>query len=114
MNGERDRRVAVGMIKYNPGNEGLRPLAEVTPLPARPRVFVVDNGSTDSTIAAVTAHFPHVEVLALGRNMGASARTVGVRSVSEPYVAFCDDDSWWEPGSLERAADLFDAQPRLA
>jgi GT2 family glycosyltransferase len=29
-------------------------------------------------------------------------------------VAFCDDDTWWEPGSLTAAADAFDAHPRLA
>jgi GT2 family glycosyltransferase len=45
---------------------------------------------------------------------GAAARTLGVRHVDAPYVAFCDDDTWWEPGSLRRAADLFDAHPRLA
>jgi hypothetical protein len=31
-----------------------------------------------------------------------------------PYVAFCDDDLRWRPGSLGRAADLLDAHPRLA
>jgi GT2 family glycosyltransferase len=31
-----------------------------------------------------------------------------------PYVAFCDDDTWWDPGSLTRAADLLDEHPRLA
>src|SRR5207302_11043179 len=34
-----------------------------------------------------------------------------------PYTTLfrsCDDDTWWEPGSLRRAADLFDAHPRLA
>src|SRR5205807_3226697 len=30
------------------------------------------------------------------------------------YVALCDDDVWWTPGSLAHAADLFDAHPRLA
>jgi GT2 family glycosyltransferase len=29
-------------------------------------------------------------------------------------VAFSDDDSWWEAGSLARAADHLDAAPRLA
>jgi GT2 family glycosyltransferase len=29
-------------------------------------------------------------------------------------VAFADDDSWWAPGALERAADVLDAHPRLA
>jgi GT2 family glycosyltransferase len=28
-------------------------------------------------------------------------------------VAFCDDDTWWEPGSLTEAADVLDAHPRL-
>ena len=28
-------------------------------------------------------------------------------------MAFSDDDSWWAPGSLSRAVDLFDAHPRL-
>jgi hypothetical protein len=29
-------------------------------------------------------------------------------------VAFCDDDSWWAPGALSRAADLLDPRDRLA
>jgi GT2 family glycosyltransferase len=29
-------------------------------------------------------------------------------------VAFCDDDTWWAPGSLARAADILSAYPRLA
>ena len=68
----------------------------------------------DGTPAAVAGRFPRVEVLDAGRNLGAAARTLGVRHVDAPYVAFCDDDAWWEPGSLRAAADLFDAQPRLA
>lgn len=34
--------------------------------------------------------------------------------MNTPYAAFSDDDSWWSPGSLTRAADLLDAHPRLA
>lgn len=37
-----------------------------------------------------------------------------MEAVSEPYVALCDDDSWWAPGSLARAERLLDANPRLA
>lgn len=76
-------------------------------------VVVVDNGSGDGTPAAVRSRHPGVEVVELGENRGAPARNVGVARASTPYVAFADDDSWWDPGALDRAADLFDAHPRL-
>jgi len=78
------------------------------------RVIVVDNGSQDGTPDLVRRHFPAVEVVALGCNRGAVARNVGVRRSRTPYVAFADDDSWWEAGSLERAAAHLEACPRLA
>jgi GT2 family glycosyltransferase len=77
-------------------------------------VVVVDNGSSDDSPALVRAHFPGVEVVALPRNIGAVARNVGVQRARTPYVAFADDDSWWEPGALARAEAVLDAHPRLA
>jgi GT2 family glycosyltransferase len=76
-------------------------------------VVLVDNGSTDGTPAKVREHFPEVEVIELPANAGAVARNVGVSRARTPYVAFADDDSWWAPGSLEQAARLMDAHPRL-
>jgi GT2 family glycosyltransferase len=61
----------------------------------------------------VAAGHPDVRVIPLGRNRGAEARNIGVHLSRSPYIAFSDDDSWWEPGALKRAADLFDAHPRL-
>jgi GT2 family glycosyltransferase len=52
-------------------------------------------------------------VLRLPANLGAAGRNCGVALAGTPYVAFSDDDSWWADGSLARAADLFDANPRL-
>jgi GT2 family glycosyltransferase len=77
-------------------------------------VVVVDNASTDGTAAAVRGAHPDVEVVELPTNAGAVARTHGVRLARTPYVAFADDDSWWEPGALETAADLLDAHPEVA
>jgi GT2 family glycosyltransferase len=88
----------------------LRHLHELTP---RPPVVVVDNGSTDGTIQAVRAEFSGVTVLPLRRNYGAPARNLGVLASRTPYIAFSDDDSWWAPGALQRAARAFDAHPRL-
>jgi GT2 family glycosyltransferase len=33
--------------------------------------------------------------------------------LSSHEIAFSDDDSWWAPGSLAQAIDLFDTHPRL-
>jgi len=77
-------------------------------------VGVVDNASADGTADAVRAHHPEVELIELPGNAGAGARTDGVLRAHTPYVAFADDDSWWEPGSLEAAADLLDAHPQVA
>lgn len=77
-------------------------------------MVVVDNGSTDGTPAAVTAEFPDIRLLRLPENRGAAGRNLGVSVVDSPYVAFCDDDTWWEPGSLATAAQILDAHPRLA
>ena len=46
------------------------------------------------------------EVSPLDKNHGALARNLGVRATQAPYVAFSDDDSWWQAGSLGRAASI--------
>ena len=88
-------------------------LRHLLALPERPPVVVADNASTDDTRTLLARDFPQVRVLALPSNRGAVARTHGVRALHTPYVAFCDDDSWWAPGALAAAARHFDEHPRL-
>lgn len=107
-----DGRVAVVVATRNRRDSLLRTLARLADVPERPPVVVVDNGSTDGSAAAARA--AGVEVVELGRNAGPAARTVGARRVATPYVAFADDDSWWAPGALARAADVLDGHERLA
>jgi GT2 family glycosyltransferase len=77
-------------------------------------VILVDNASTDGTVAAVRAAHPDVTILPLARNEGARGRTKGVAAAGTEFVAFADDDSWWAPGDLARAAKILRAHPRLA
>jgi GT2 family glycosyltransferase len=109
-----DPRVAVVVITHQRRDELLLALRRLLELPERPHVVVVDNGSTDGTAEAVRTRFPQVELIASPVNLGAVGRNLGVARVGTPYVAFCDDDTWWEPGSLGVAADVLDAHPRLA
>lgn len=109
-----DPRVTVVVITRDRKDELLRTLDLLAQLPEQPPVVVVDNASTDGTAAAVRAAHPHTTLLSPGRNTGAVGRNLAVRQVTTPYVAFCDDDSWWAPGSLRGAADRLDAHPGLA
>jgi GT2 family glycosyltransferase len=106
--------VAVVIATRNRGTELLGTLARLRALDEQPSIMVVDNGSTDGTAELVRIRCPGVQVVGLRRNRGGAARTVGARLVDSPYVAFSDDDSWWAPGALGRAAELLDRHPRLA
>jgi GT2 family glycosyltransferase len=88
-------------------------LIDTLPRHAAP-VIVVDNGSDDGSPDAVEAAFPHVRVVRLPENRGAAARNVGVELAATPFVAFADDDSFWEQGSLARAAHLLHQHDRVA
>lgn len=108
-----DPRTSVVVITRNRREQLVRTVSHLTALPERPPVVVVDNASDDGTPDLLRSRFPDVQVVALPTNQGALARTLGVRTATTPYVAFSDDDSWWAAGALSRAADHFDAAPRL-
>jgi GT2 family glycosyltransferase len=109
-----DPRVTVVLITYNRRAELARTLGHLVALPERPAVIVLDNGSDDGSAAYVRWQYPDVTLIAARRNLGAVGRNVALRRVTTPYVAFCDDDTWWEPGSLALAADALDAHPDVA
>jgi N-acetylglucosaminyl-diphospho-decaprenol L-rhamnosyltransferase len=109
-----DPRVTVVLITFDRRAEAVETLQRLGQLPERPHVIVVVNGSGDGTAEAVRAAHPWVELVALATNAGAAARNLGVRLATTRYVAFNDDDTWWEPGSLTIAGDVLDAHPGIA
>lgn len=106
-------RVTVVVASRNHGDQVVQTLRILSDLPGKPPVVLVDNASEDHTVATVRRQLPHVTVIESDRNLGATARTLGVQAARTPYVAFSDDDSWWAPGSLEQAADMMDANPGI-
>jgi GT2 family glycosyltransferase len=109
-----DPRLTVVVLTHDRAAEVATTVERLRRLPEAPRIVVVDNGSADGTATALRRRFPDTDVVSLGRNLGAAGRNIGVALATTAYVAFCDDDTWWAPGALARAADLLDRHPRLA
>jgi GT2 family glycosyltransferase len=110
-----DHRVTAVVLTYNRVTEVIRTVGHLAALPEQPAIIVVDNGSQDGTSALLTKSFPEITVLRLEQNIGAAARNVGVQEAATPYVALCDDDTWWAAdGSLRKAADVLDKHDRIA
>lgn len=107
-------RLAVVMLTCNRREEVLQSLARLHADPQLAPVYLVDNASSDGTAVAVARQFPAVHVIRLAQNRGAAGRNAGVQAADAEYIAFCDDDTWWERGALQRAITVLDAHPRLA
>ncbi|MFQ5428866.1 MAG: glycosyltransferase family 2 protein [Phycisphaerae bacterium] len=88
-------------------------LGRIAALPDRRyEVIVLDNGSEDDTPVLRDRH-PSVRWIALGRNLGSAARNVGASAARGRVLLMLDDDSWPEPGTIERAVRLMDDRADL-
>lgn len=75
-------------------------------------VIVVDNGSTDDSVAWVKSRFPDVRVLAQDRNTGfAAACNSGIRASSAEFVVTLNNDTSPYPDWLARLVQAADQHP---
>jgi GT2 family glycosyltransferase len=107
-------RISVVVLTHNRVREVTRTIERLLSLPEKPPIIVADNGSDDSTVAELERRFPDVLTIACGANLGAAGRNRAVMRATTDYVAFSDDDTSWEPGSLAEAVRVLDAAPRVA
>lgn len=64
-------------------------------------ILVVDDGSTDDTVAIVERH--GVTCLRQPNGGPGAARNRGLQATQTPFVAFLDADDWYAPDKLERS-----------
>lgn len=89
-------------------------LAKLLAMPDGWPIIVIDDASTDDTVERIRSQYgDRVRLISLPDNRGAAARNVGVEVADTPFVAFADDDSWWAPGSLARAAEVMTRHPEI-
>lgn len=107
-------KVSVVILTFNRRQEVLSTLGRLSLSTPNTQFIVVDNGSQDGTAQAVRDSFPGVLLIEAAHNLGAAARNLGVKAAQTPYVAFCDDDTCWEPGAVDLAVSLLEQNANIA
>jgi hypothetical protein len=75
---------------------------------------VVDNGSSDGTVAFVRERFPEVRLIeSENRGLGAGWN-IGLRETAGAYVLLLNADAWLREEALERLCEFADTRPRAA
>jgi hypothetical protein len=111
-------RVLIIVLTYNGIKLTLECLASLRRL-AYPnyQVLVADNQSSDDTPAQVRAHFPEVEVIENGANLGfAAGNNVGLRIAKErgyDYALLLNNDTDVAPDFLSRLVAVAEADSRI-
>jgi len=110
-------RIALVIVNHNSGECLERCLQAVAAQQLAPaRVIVVDNASTDDSLAAARRRGASVEILAQERNLGfAAANNLAVAEAADcEWVALLNPDAFPEPGWLAVLAEAARARPDCA
>jgi N-acetylglucosaminyl-diphospho-decaprenol L-rhamnosyltransferase len=107
-------RVAAVVVTFEAGTaltECLRTLVSESPA----EVVVVDNGSSDGSVAQVRRDFPAVEVVVPGRNLGyGAAANRGAAATTAELILVCNSDLSVHSGALAALVAVLDQQPDAA
>jgi len=75
-------------------------------------IILVDNGSTDESVAVTRRNFPEVEIIELGRNLGLTgAINRGIARASGEVIVPLNNDTETAPGWAEALVDALQAHP---
>lgn len=79
------------------------------------QIWVIDNGSTDDSLAFLTAHYPEVIQLPLDKNYGFTVgNNKALPHIQTPYYVLLNSDVEVSPGWLEPLVGLMESDPQIA
>ncbi len=78
------------------------------------QIIVVDNGSTDNTVAKLKDKYPNITIIALRNNRGpAAARNEGIKKATGEFILFLDNDTQIESHTIQEAVRIFNTDENI-
>lgn len=75
-------------------------------------IFIIDNGSTDDSLAFLTKNYPQIKQIALKKNIGyAGGYNLGLQSIDAKYYCLLNSDVLVTPNWLDPILSHFDSNP---
>jgi GT2 family glycosyltransferase len=105
-------RLDVIIVSHNTRSDLDACLASLHAAPPRHlgRIVVVDNASTDGSVAAVGARWPDVRMMPIDRNVGfAAANNLAIRASEAELVLLLNSDTLAPPGAIDTLVERLDA-----
>lgn len=106
-------RVSVIIPTYNRAGLLRDTLASVLAQTAAPyEILVIDDGSTDGTLALLARQFLQVSVYSIAHAGQGAARNFGIEHARGDALAFLDSDDLWDARFIEQMTIALDNSPR--
>jgi len=115
---EREARVVVIILNWNGAPDTVQCVKQVQSLhDASSACLVVDNGSTDDSVAHIRSAHPDVPLLETGENLGfAGGCNAGIRVAMDAdaeFVWLLNNDAFPMPGALSALVEVADSDPSV-
>lgn len=110
-------RLSIVIVSYNARADLERCLNSIVAAPPAVdhEIIVVDNASSDDTVAALRARWIGVKLIDAGRNAGfAAANNIGIRQSFGELVLLLNPDTIVPPGAIDALVAVLDRRPDVA
>ncbi len=105
-------RISTIVVNFNAGPLLRTCIDSVLRCPLDVEIIVVDNASSDGSLAAITG-LPGVQIIQNPANVGfAAGCNIGARVATAQFLLFLNPDCSFEPGALLKLLDAFAADPQ--
>jgi N-acetylglucosaminyl-diphospho-decaprenol L-rhamnosyltransferase len=107
-----DPRVTIVIVAHSERAELERCLGSIRDYARMPvQIVLIDNASTDDTVAWAREDHPEVEIVELEKNIGVAARQYGLGRARAPLTMFLDSDAALTAGALPAMVAALDQHP---